>query len=92
MPRGKTKENAERRFRRFIYEMPEMVYTGSPCWGWFGGHDKAGYPCFWYRSQSMRAYRAAWLIFKKEEPVGEIVRSCMNKYCCNPEHLEGEMK
>ena len=87
MPRGKNKENAEKRFRKFIYNIPTAEPVEYPCWGWTGGHDKAGYPCFWHLGQSMRAYRASYLIFNKEEPTGEIVRTCGYKYCCQVAHL-----
>lgn len=75
----------EEKFRHF---MPGEPPVDGSCWEWKAATSHNGYGYFALRpGEVVRAHRAAYQIFKGEEP-GEVVRhTCDNPPCCNPDHL-----
>jgi hypothetical protein len=59
------------------------------CWIFTGAKDRKGYGMFWWQGKkTMRAHRAAHLIYKG--PIGEgleISHVCKRKLCVRPDHL-----
>jgi len=59
-------------------------------WLWPNIATDSGYGCgFWLDGQTMRAHRAAHILFIGPIPKGLTVdHVCRVRACCNPEHLE----
>jgi hypothetical protein len=56
------------------------------CWEWQGGKDKDGYGTVKRDGKSLRSNRVAYeLVFG--EPQHNVLHSCDNPACCNPNHL-----
>ena len=74
-------------------EMVEVDHE-TGCWEWQGGKDKDGYGVFRGNTDDgvmyNRAHRFSIAYFKDEHPSeGEnVMHTCDNPSCCNPNHLE----
>jgi hypothetical protein len=67
------------------------IIKGDPdeCWPWGGGYFNTGYGRVIVKRKSRQAHRFAWE-YANGRPVPEgmdILHSCDNKKCCNPNHL-----
>ena len=61
----------------------------SGCWLWMATKDRHGYGWFYFDKKMIRAYRAAWMMFRGPIPDGlEIDHLCRVPSCVNPDHLE----
>jgi hypothetical protein len=62
------------------------------CMNWTGALDRAGYGQITAgpgRPTTLRAHRVAYELFKAPIPHGMWVdHLCLNRKCCNPDHLE----
>jgi hypothetical protein len=59
------------------------------CWEWTGGKDSDGYGRVKYEGKRQQAHKLSYIIHFGEVPKGLIVaRTCNNKLCVNPSHLE----
>lgn len=62
--------------------------TKSQCWEWSGKKDKDGYGTLKIRRKMFRAHRIAWMFTNGKIPTGcQILHSCDNPPCQNPDHL-----
>jgi len=75
----------------------KAVVSETGCWNWpgflkplRGAKDQStGYGSINYHSDSWRAHRLSYALFKEPIPEGKIVRHrCDNPQCVNPDHLE----
>lgn len=59
----------------------------SACWLWTGFRVETGYGRYWADGKSWRAHRYAYEQFVG--PIGDlqVLHSCDNPPCCNPDHL-----
>ena len=58
------------------------------CWLWTGGAFPSGYGFVSIFHRSVRAHRAAWVLFRGAIPNGLLVlHRCDVRLCCNPGHL-----
>lgn len=58
------------------------------CWNWTGKKTRDGYGSIHWNSKSYSSHRVSFEISTGESPDGfEIMHSCDNKSCCNPNHL-----
>ena len=69
-----------------------MGIPETGCWIWLASKAQSGkvkaYGHFNYKGKSVRAHRAAWLIYKGEIPEGmQILHTCDIGICVNPDHL-----
>lgn len=69
----------ENRFMNFVEKTNE-------CWIWKGSKDKRGYGRFSIEGKPWLAHRVSYCIFK-EFPTMELLHSCDNQSCVNPDHL-----
>lgn len=83
------KRQAKSNKERFDEKWMPIPETG--CWVWLGSKGNSGnkqYGHFNYNGKSVRAHRAAWLIYNGEIPEGmQVLHSCDIGICVNPDHL-----
>lgn len=67
---------------------PKVIKKGpDECWPWIGCVNK-GRAVFFYSYHAERAHRIAWILTNGDIPEGQAIRhTCLNKICCNPNHL-----
>lgn len=65
------------------------------CWNWTGSLDEQGYGLLWFKRRTERIHRVMFAFFKhpiprgsKETKLFQLDHLCMNRRCCNPDHLE----
>jgi hypothetical protein len=71
-----------------LFEDKWVPVTESGCWIWTASADHRGYGCFGIKRRKWKAHRAAWLIYKGEDPGKLFVcHQCDVPSCVNPDHL-----
>ena len=79
-------DNTQFRFLQYL------DYRTTGCWFWMGYKDKDGYGKFsyglWPLRKTVRAHRAAWLLYRGIIPDRTLVlHTCDLPLCVNPNHL-----
>lgn len=83
------------RLKRELFERKYQIDANSGCWNWTGGLHRQGYGMMGaYRIQDQReimitAHRASWRIFHGPITTPNIIHTCNNPACVNPDHLIG---
>lgn len=57
------------------------------CWLYMGGRDKWGYGDLRWEKKHVQAHRLAWRLLKGEPGDMDVLHTCHNPPCCNPDHL-----
>lgn len=71
------------------FERAYMPITESGCWLWMLSTDGRGYGQFLYKNKNIKAYRAAFDLFRGPVPEGKVIdHLCRVRLCVNPNHLE----
>lgn len=71
-----------------IARLMANVDKSSGCWIWTGGRTSGGYGSISVRGKKVYVHRLAWQLFKGPIPPGmDVLHSCDNPPCFNPEHL-----
>ena len=66
----------------------QSKYTKGPgCWEWRKGKDKGGYGKFYAGQSHYRAHRVAFTISKGPVDALNVLHTCDNPSCVNPDHL-----
>ncbi len=64
------------------------VIKQDNCWEWNAAKNESGYGVISYKSRTIGAHRASWLLHKGEIPNRLLVlHHCDNPPCSNPDHL-----
>lgn len=85
LPRGDGKTR-EQRFWSRVDKSPGQGPNGD-CWEWQGKPMKHGYGSMHWGQKSHRTHRLVWMLTYGEMPKMDILHSCDNRICCNPDHL-----
>jgi len=71
------------------------VRVGGPdeCWHWTASTDVDGYGKFKLKVlgkwRNVKSSRMAWVLTRGDVPIGkQVILTCYNRKCCNPDHLE----
>lgn len=73
-----------------IERFNKYVKKEGDCWLWTGAKDIKGYGIFYYEKHSRFAHRVSLILFGKVKeftPGLQVLHSCRNKCCVNPDHL-----
>lgn len=64
-------------------------FKEKSCWNWTGTLTRAGYGVLRINGSNYYAHRLSYKVFNNKEPNDEleIIHSCDNPKCCNPDHL-----
>lgn len=72
----------------FIRLLSGYTKSSNDCWEWGGHTYKNGYGCLKAFGKIVSAHKLSYELHKGPVPVGmEIMHSCDNKICINPDHL-----
>src|SRR5437762_11270099 len=78
----------EEALRQRFLEKVDRSGTLSECWLWNSTTTPKGYGQFKIDGRNEYAHRVAWILFNGQIPSNiDILHSCNNKRCVNPEHL-----
>lgn len=78
---------AERLLSRI--DLAGALFEDSPCWEWQGYLHPTGYGSMSIDGRREYTHRISWQMFKGEITEGmHIDHRCLNKACCNPDHLD----
>jgi hypothetical protein len=75
----------EERFWSLVDKTPGHGPSGD-CWIWTGGKTGAGYGAVTHDGKCEAAHRVAWLLTKGKFPDLDLLHSCDNPPCVNPNH------
>ena len=81
MKRGRKKMTLAEKFERYVHKT-------ETCWLWTGCCAAHGYGQTTHNGKAIGAHRASIILSGREIPAGmEVLHSCDNKNCVNPDHL-----
>lgn len=67
---------------------PRLIATESGCMEWQGSRNEHGYGQLRVDGRLIKAHRFAWELINGPIPAGaDLLHSCDNPPCCNPDHL-----
>lgn len=76
-------------FAAYFWRVCGVTANPDKCWEWQRGGTKAGYGLLTISGHTQYAHRLAWQLANGRPPrkAMEILHSCDNPPCCNPNHL-----
>lgn len=70
------------------YIRQRVLVTDRGCWEWQRAKTSGGYGSVSKTAPERQAHRLSWKVFRGEIPfLEEVLHSCDNPPCCNPDHL-----
>lgn len=70
------------------YIRDRVAVNANGCWVWVHATDSNGYGSVTRNSGEVSSHRLSWKVFRGEVPfLDEVLHSCDNPPCCNPDHL-----
>lgn len=74
---------------KIALELPPVAEVPGLCWGWQNCTNSRGYGCVAVKGKSQLAHRVAYILLVGPISDGlQIDHLCLNRRCCNPDHLE----
>lgn len=86
-PRGIHITSDEPRFHVRFWKYVMLTSNPDKCWEWQASKYPNGYGRIWVDEAVRIAHRVAWKITYGVYPILDLLHSCDNKGCVNPNHL-----
>lgn len=74
-----------------LWQRVDITQNADECWEWLGHTGTGGYGSIRFQGTVWRTHRLAYYLHTGLAPSQDVLHSCDNPRCCNPNHLrEGD--
>ena len=74
-------------FQEKFWSKVKLTADVNRCWEWTGARNRGGYGAMGYNKRTYQSHRFAWFLIFGKFPDLDLLHSCDNPPCVNPNHL-----